>query len=220
VQRDFDYIERHTDHIPDLTQISGDRWRLVMDSGDGRVVMTLDYVVEPGYRPRWRRGPSTLYVNGERRPVLRDRGFFDLWNGVDPEAPLPARREPSPLPPAADVRQAPALVKTTYRMWQDKIGDRGELFLGRDGRRWVLAFTTDRISMQFTFLAERRGRCAPSLVRPLELFVDGVDKTAEAEGELAKALELAFPPPPPTSPAPAAVTATSVKVRNQAVIRT
>jgi hypothetical protein len=114
-------------------------------------------------------------------------------------------------------------------LFVDRLGGRdgGEVVIGNAGNRWTIGFHTESLVLRMNFRKGSGGQCGLDRRRPVEVWLDGNDFTAQVGGDLNKAMALAFPTRPdnPTGPkidraAPVASTANSVQVRKQSVIRT
>lgn len=219
--------------------------RIRLGVANERVRMTVDYTVR-GIHGRWRWDSSRLWIDGQERPIAKSPAeFYAIFHDpstvtvVDGRLVVDSgeaetaevRTEPDPMPPAADPDRAPKEVRTVYRMFTDRLGDKltekgGVIELGNAGKLWVVGFSTpDGVVLRMNFRKRKGGVCSLDRRRPIEVWIEGQDFTAEVGGDLEKAMGLIAGPrtapgtgPKIGHPAPAAVN-TGVRVRKQTVMR-
>jgi hypothetical protein len=206
--------------------LRGRRWRVTVSND--RVSMWVEYEALSRGRLQW--AGSQLFIDGNQVPKADSYGHF-LQIFADPDADMPAR---VPVFVDVDPGAAPPAVRSTYQKLVAAAGKQpGELRVAvrRAGRQWLVCVENERMSLRCRFetplmnplrpLASPQTRRAR---RPLELVVDGQDRTEEINGRIDKALAMMLDhPAPPARPAighraPAAVN-TGVAVRRQSVIR-
>lgn len=202
-----------TEHLRDQ------RWRITARSP--RVLMWVE--AEPLQRGRLKWRASELHIDGRR---IERRNYDDMLSTfADPDGT-------GEQPPRSDVPlvSAPESVTRLIRMVNRSAPGRFAPSVQRSGNLYLITLIADRIRVvcrvreTFDYLHPARP-IAIDLDGDIDLWVDGIDRSAEAGKSLAAAMAtatsfLAHPPPPPIDrTAPAAVRATSIQVRNTTVIR-
>ncbi len=183
----IDRIQEATGYGSTVERINDRKWRLTTEGG--RVRLTIDFV-NPGSGKVRRRG-STLAVDGVQRELAED---FDHLVQIfkdpdgDGQSAEGSRSPESPevleMPPWRSPDEAPLAVRASYDSLVRAAGDAAEIG-ERDGR-WMVGLRRDDrvIRLVFTRVKKMWG------LDRLQLILDGVDRSQEARGDLAKALML------------------------------
>jgi hypothetical protein len=189
----------------------GGAWRLVMASD--RVHVTIDFTPNLLGKTDW--SGSTLTVDGESRPLANDpthlKAIFDNPGGT---------RDLGPLPEPVDPEQAPARVREDYRYMAESLEGKATVVLGHERNVWIIALYAAETQVRVGYHV-RRDRFHQSI----DVVKDGVDRTHEVGGDMAKMMTLLAKPSDSTAPAQApGKTATSprnngVETRRATVIR-
>lgn len=146
---------------------------------------------------RWKWADSTLTVDGQ----LRDRahnardlaGIIRRANGEHgPDKPFPMLPECSPS-------GGPPYVQREYYSLARRLGDLA--LLGSDGKRWMLGFDAEGVSLRMRFGRYKRGQW----YYKLQIVIDGWDRSDEVDGGLAGAMALISPAALPDAPKSTAV---------------
>ena len=189
VRREADVLHAVTGHEPHLTRLDHDRWRIVMDNG--RVHMFVDYRVAGRGRLHW--ANSALTIDGRR---VRRAGSIEQFAAIfaNPDGGRGTTPGPDMLPPeTAD--NAPTLVRSAYARLVDQLPD-ATIGIGHQGNDWAIQIASGPVVMRLHYrtrisgTAGRRGeaRCRPVSRHPFTIIVDGADRTAEFEGNMARAM--------------------------------
>ena len=210
------------------------RWRITHTND--RVTLTLDYkTTGPG---RWHWAASTLTVDGQRRALAAGMEHYAAIFADPDKAPGGSTGDTEeeqhlPAPPS----QAPPPVRKAHRIIADALAavdhtvETGHL---PAGDVWLVELTTGRVTvrMRWTHTSRRKSRQGYSwdmaADRPIEVVVDGVDRTGEVGRDINKALHMAANPggsaPAPDGRGPVsgvadAARSTAVETRRATVIR-
>jgi hypothetical protein len=202
VARIYRQLQEATGDTP-ATERIGTTWRLTMDND--RVRMTVDYARNG--RGYWRWSTSTLTVDGQACPLARDFDHFvKIYLGTDgaaasePDGPV----APHPLPPEADISDAPTIVAISYDRMSKALGDRAlTLHTDRDGRRWIIALASPDNSRYMRCTYVRYGSKGWFPEQRVVLVIDGVDRSDEIAGNISKAMALMAAAPHHGDPQPA-----------------
>lgn len=199
---------------PVVTGTPGGAWEVAIEGEHVRA--TAGYVFRSG---RTKQVPGTMTIDGKPAPLAED--YADLrriWDEHEGTAAPPADPEPAVLmaisdPGSQPVPYAVRAAADDVRAGIERAGTEIEVSVGISGRHWVVGIDLsggDGLRLIFT----RYGRVwSPDDDQRLQVVVDGQDKTAEAEGDIGKALGLltSSAPPRPADPPPG-----SSAVRQQA----
>lgn len=207
------------------------RWRITHTNA--RVVMTYDMkTTSPG---RWQHAGSTLTVDGHRRPLAAhakhyaqifadpDTAPSNEDAGAGEEDPQPRSLEVAPTSIQRYRTQIDALLPTEHAV--------GVAFIP-GCNVWILEISTDRATARLRFVSAGRDRSRRGsqwdldLAQPIQLVVDGVDRSVEVGSRFTRAMELMARPGeqgplaggPVAGPAPAA-RSNAVQTRRATVIR-
>lgn len=141
-----------------------------------------------GGKTRQARGELT--VDGEPRPLAGSwEELREIWDRHEGEAP-----EPAGLPEIGDPggRPVPEIVRTTAALIEGRMQSAVPVRTGVNGDRWLIGVDGrdgDGLRLVFT----RCGRTwAPDDDHPIQVIVGGEDKSAEAQGDIGKAMALAL----------------------------
>lgn len=208
----------------------GRRWRVT--ASNTRALMWVEYHVLSRNRLQW--AQSELHIDGQQ--VDRAAGypqFLNVFTGHDPDH----RQVPDVAVDPVDRAAAPPKVRKTYDMILRKAPD-ADVAILRSGLRWAVVVNRPDKNMEIRFnfltdLMDPEHPTRPVDTRPetgcrIGLVVDGVDRTAELNGQAERALAMltggyilpAAPAPPPVpGVAPARVPTTGVTTRKQKVMR-
>lgn len=174
---------------PDVEQLP-DRWRISVTSDHAE--MRLELRRSPAGSWKW--AGSSLTVDGRPQPIVK--GAADLariFREANGEAELATAE---PMPTAAPRGIVPPIVQQQYYVLARRISDdQTPVLLRRIGKEWVVGFDTDRASFRMYFARIKSGRYSIDF----EVIVDGVNRSAEAGGDLAQALALMAPAGLPAS---------------------
>lgn len=238
VRRVRDALIDGTGATPTITQVADRVLRLTMSSD--RVHMTLDF--KPNGRGGYRWAGSTLAIDGEQVPIAKSgQHFIDIWHdpslGKPIPPPPPGEATLPPPPPAADPSEAPRAVRDYYERVSNGVRARGEdpdgfVILGRAGGSWIVHVAADeRTGMRISIGKTRDGRWGilQDGVDHIMVIRDGCDHSAQANGDVGRALRLMLGGQPGSGPAepssfapgtrqPSAGT-TGVQVRKTTVMR-
>jgi hypothetical protein len=199
---------------PTWTGTPGGEWEVAIEGAHVRA--TAGYVFRNG---RTKQVPGTLTIDGEPAPLAHDyadlRRIWDEHEGIVAPAAEP---EPAVLREIADPGSQPVPYVVRAALENVKLGiERAdaeiEVRVGMSGKHWVIGIDLpagDGLRIIFTRYA--RG-WEPDDDQRLQVVVGGQDKTAEAEGDVGKALALLAPTTPPK---PADAPPGSSPVRQQA----
>jgi hypothetical protein len=192
-------LREATGHQPRVTRLDARCWRLTLTSE--AVMLTLDYRLLRPRRLYW--VDSSLVVNGKRRELAKD---FDHLLAVftDPDCgqrqqERSARTEPEPMPPRCPVQAVPRDLRQIYAQVCGQVDNLGgqliEVQVGHVGQHWTIGVDIARFSMRMNFKmvrtrSSRPGKITPDRLWPIEVFVDGVNRSDEVGGSLDKALAL------------------------------
>jgi hypothetical protein len=203
----------------EVTRLDTNRWRLSIRNL--RVYMETDFRTAKRGRTVWLR--SALYVDGERRPLARGpEHFMRIFNDPDTEAGPAA--EPDPILPQVPPDTAPAIVRHFYARLARALGAEN-VGVGTAGRNWQISITGKRGGLRFRFVNFGRRRVGPAGGRWIQVVIDGVDRSDEAQNDLENALAMfAAPTIGPAQPGTEGAPATgagydSVGVRRHSVMR-
>jgi hypothetical protein len=196
-------MQQATGHEADVENLTGSKWRVTLQNA--RVRLTMDYALDGRGRLKGHSG-STLQVDGKDRPLAKN---FDHFVTIfkDPDSEQQVLAELAPMPPVRSPDEAPAELLVVYQALTNRLATLGPdavatLQLGFDGRRWVIGLGDANRGIRYFFEQHRKNRWRPAELRPLQVVVDGVDRTTEAEEKLTKAIALmtaASPGAAPTS---------------------
>ena len=210
-------LHRDTGREPDVVMLPGRLWRLTLENE--RVHLTVDYRSRrPGGSTRW--AGSTLTVDGESRPLAQNyEHFVEIFRNPGMKGEL------APIPPGGDITEAPAVVRGFYE--KNQRAGIYDLRAGFDGDRWVIGLDHPRGGLRFTFRCGLNGKWGADPAAPMQVVIDGIDRTAETAGDLENALALLGGHPSEDSApagglvasAQASSRANSVEVRRATVIR-
>lgn len=210
-------LHRDTGHKPEVVMLPGKLWRLTLENDQVR--LTINYRSrKPGGSTRW--AGSTLTVDGESRPLAENYDHFvEIFRNPGMKGEL------APIPPGGDITEAPAVVRAFYE--RNQRAGIYELRAGCDGDRWVIGLDHPRGGFRFTFRRGLDGKWRVDPAAPMQVIVDGADRTAETAGDLEKAFALlgghlgedGAPAGGPVAAAQASSRANSVEVRRATVIR-
>lgn len=223
VRNAIDDCVRDLNVTPTVDQPDPRTW--IVTAATSRVVAAVTFRLTAGNRAR--RAAHSLTVDGTHRShgwSMEDliRLFRDP-DTADQPATLP------PMPPEAPPEQAPGLVRGMYSsMLAAAARGNGALSvqLGRSGNRWTVCVSTPdgtrgaRVNYVRT---GRRWQLDPT--HPIQVIVDGQDRSAEVGGDISQAMALLVrdsPPTPGAPPIPGAAPAArnnSVETRRATVIR-
>jgi len=209
---------------PVVTGEPGRSWEVAVEGE--RIRVTAAFTFSGG---RTRRRPGTCTVDGEPHALVPQRELRDFWDeheGTPAEVPAPVLTEISD--PGG--RVVPAQVKFAVDRLASAAGDRAEVRVGVSGSHWVAGIDLpggDGLRMLFT---RSRHMWDLDRGRPLQVIAGGEDKSAEAAGDVEKAMALlvkgSVPPagesPPGAGPVRRAAPARrdlGVETRNMVVIR-
>jgi hypothetical protein len=224
VTRTVRSLELELNRPVNVTQPDPLSWRVSLDTG--HVQLVIDFKARLG---KTRFASSTLTVNG--KPHRLARGPQDLRQiiqktEVTSHVKRPVTAEPVPL--NGSLEEAPTTVVSLCKSLALKLQDVDGVTLraGRDQHRWVIGVDSSRSELRVFFTRQRRqwgldGR------RPLQVIIDGKDRSAEASGDLSKAmlmLSYSEPSEPPSGAVSSVVGHTSarsnsVETRRATVIR-
>ncbi|WP_431881711.1 hypothetical protein [Micromonospora chalcea] len=225
VQEELDEIVHATGGRGEIERRADRRYRIIVSNDRCRVTVDLK-MTGPG---RWGWGGSTLTVDGQQHPLVpgtHELGrLFRDPDGYD-AAEAPPEGELDAMPPAREPGEAPVIVAQQFRTLHDRLGEGAEVTLGAEGDVWVIGVDGPRGGIRLRYREQRRDRWGMDQQRPLQIVVDGLDRTAEAKGDLAKALALmgeqrgdsATNPPPVDRPSSAS-RSNAVETRRSTVIR-
>jgi hypothetical protein len=216
------YAELHVK--PVVTEVQPGLWRLVLENE--RVRLTIDYRrPRPQDRARWQ--SSTLTVDGRARPIAE--GFSDfvrIWRAHPVRSAGPA--EPVKLldiPEMGEDEPLPEFVRTILDTFR-RAGAGDQVAAGRTGGRWIIGMGDGGSGIRLVIARAGRAKIWSISWGRSQVVVDGQDVTAQAGGDIAKALALLDGKPKPGQPgdgpvagtAPAA-TSNAVRERRHSVIR-
>jgi hypothetical protein len=190
---------------PVVTGTPGGEWEVAIEGEHVRA--TAGYVFRNG---RTKQVPGTMTIDGEPAPLAED--YDDLrriWDEHEGTAAPAAEPEPAVLmeirdPGGQPVPYAVQAATSDMRAGIEKagIGD-VEIRTGTSGSHWVVGIDLpggDGLRIIFT----RYGRMwSPDDDQRFQVIADGLDRTAEAEGDVGKALALltrTMPPKPAAAP--------------------
>lgn len=211
----------------EIGHVRGHRWRVTITSA--RVRMWVEWEVHSRGRLQW--GQSTLFIDNAEAPRAHSYAdLLDVFNDPDNTNPGEAAvHEPVAVGPA----DAPAAVVSAYNLATKRAAGDAKVAITKAGKLWTVTMSGARFRLGFRFLAapmDPTRPLAPAEVNadksmPISLVVDGVDRSAEVQGRIDKALAMvvshtaATPAPPIAAPSDVQTTATSVVTRQQRVIR-
>jgi hypothetical protein len=216
IQAEMDEIDEATKLETTALEVEAGLWRIALSTK--RVAFTIDFRHKGGGRFDW--AHSTLAVDGQPRPLAKDvHHLASIFHDPDQRAHFQA------MPPACSPKGAPALVQHTYHMLRNRFKDGASVRLGRTSRHWIVEFMTDRATLRMNFVHQKKS-CILDGETPLQVSVDGIDKTAEVDGNLEEALSLIFETAPQSTPLNGSINAVanparsnSVEVRRAVVMR-
>ncbi|WP_069162927.1 hypothetical protein [Nocardia altamirensis] len=167
----------------------------------------------------WKWADASLTVDGEPRPLAHDAAdLARIFREANQACEL-VQADPMPPPCAPD--SAPPRVQQEYWALVRHIGDETQIQLGRDGNQWFIGLDAGGAALRMRF---RRTRTEGLLMR-LQVIVDGQDRSEQARGDLAQALQLMMPAQesgpadPGMNPSSAALPASSAGSRKGTVMR-
>lgn len=223
VRKELAGLAAETGVQPVVSQSEPGTWHITADNG--RVQLLSTYSREhasPDGVHNW--VSAILTIDGMPRPVADVHAVGAAFSCPDD---VLAGRPPRPVAVAAwtapeSARAALKAFRPAFAAADPSSGS--TLIVGRIGSRWVVAADTDRICLRVHFGLSPRGQWTLPRHRGIELFVDGVDHTAEVAGDMnrvAAVMSGAMASAGPQGAARgAAVTPTSVQVRTTVVRRT
>lgn len=223
VRKELAHLAAETGVEPVVSQSEPGTWHITADNGRVQLLSTYnrEHACPDGVR-NW--VSATLTIDGVPRPVANVHDVGDAFFCPDD---VLAGRPPRPVAVAAWTAPEPAraaLKAFRPAFASDDASWGSALIVGRIGSRWVVAADTDRLSLRVHFGLTPRGQWALPKHRGIELFVDGVDRTAEVAGDMNRAASVMSSAmasaDPQGAPRSAAVTPTSVQVRTTIVRRT
>jgi hypothetical protein len=152
---------------------------------------------------RYARGE--LAIDGEARPLADDMDELRrLWDEHENGIPAPPPELPAIEDPGS--RPVPAPVRLFMDMIASKAGGRVELRAGISGDHWLLGFDLGHEGDGLRIVFTRDG--SPDMANPVMVITGGEDRSAEASGDVSKALAIALAATRPAGQAPAAAPGT------------
>jgi histidine triad (HIT) family protein len=163
----------------------GGGWTVAVE---GEHVRATAVFAHRGGKTRPARGELT--VDGEPYPLAESwEELREIWDKYEGETP-----EPAGLPEISDPggRPVPEIVRTTAALIEGRLQGAVPVRTGVSGDRWLIGVDGrdgDGLRLAFT----RCGRTwAPDGDQPVQVIVGGEDRSAEAEGDIGKAVALAL----------------------------
>lgn len=214
---------------PVITQPEPGLWRLTVRSD--RVEMVASYSKVTGRaKYNWWLGTTVRIDDGTPTAVSYIEDVMRAF--ADPDGTSTVKGMPQPT--GVDLTDVPGMVRKCHQVLTDTlvapltavaVTDAGVpvVRVGRIGRRWVITLDTDRITLHLRFYRDGGAESTTWLMGKVQVVLDGVDRSAEVDGDLGKALALAGGLPAATDDRTTrgvATTANSVVVRSTKVIRT
>lgn len=227
----MDKLEQATGVAASVEVPAPRRWRIVHTNG--RVRLTYDMKSTGPGRVAW--AASTLTVDGQRRPLASDFTHYTAIFADPDKAPATSGDTTSPAPRPWKIEDAPDHVQQYCTQIDDALAVEHTVTVGYldDRAAWVIQITTERATACLRLVrgtGGRKNRRHPKWrldpKDPISLVVDGVDRSAEVDGKVARMLEIMGRPGeqgppadgPVTGPAPAA-RSNAVTTRRATVIR-
>jgi hypothetical protein len=216
---------------PVAEQIRRGKWRLTITCGRVHAAVRFKTYFHGG---RTRITQSAIEVDGKHTSsYCCGQCLADLICRTSPDA---APAIPDPMPEPAAVENAPPIVRIVYQGMNKGTAKNDEVTvqLGNPSpERWVIGidFPTGSLRLYFRHFSRSRGATGTSRWstdrNPIQLIINGLDRTRDVDGNMAKALELLLgsapsskPEAPHTIGRPADAKRTnSVLVRRSTVIR-
>ncbi len=205
---------------PDVEQLSGGRWRVMV--ANSRVCATAVFRRSSGGRTH--RTAATLTVDSCSRELAADDDHLvEIFNY--PDGKKAAGIEP--MPPACSLDAAPVLVKHQYHIIHSRVGDKWDVRLGRSGNQYTVGMESDKGVLRLHFRRSRGKHWAFDPKRPIQVIIDGEDRSKEIKGSVGRAVALFIEtsagessPAKPSINTPAApARSNSVATRRATVIR-
>lgn len=175
---------RQAGFSPVVTGEPGGRWEVVVEGAHLRAAA--HYAFRSG---KTRYCGGALSVDGREGPLARDMDHLrELWQQHEEGAAPP----PLLMVLQDDGSPVPLPVKAAADTMRIAAGDRVEVRAGRSGSHWAVGFDLpggDGLRMVFTRYRGREEWNVDSRA-PVQLVLGGQDRSAEAEGQLGKAMSL------------------------------
>lgn len=172
-----DKLRADTGHPTSVDRLNVRTWRLTTESD--RVRLTMDFI--SAGRGKIRRHGSTLAVDGAPRDLARDYPHL-LAIFKDPDEGRGEPDTPDDMFPPRNPEDAPTTVQMDYRVFV-KAGITPEI--GEADGQWMIGFRRENSSLLLKY--RRRGA---GWVMSLQVIVDGVNRSHEADGDINAALAL------------------------------
>lgn len=230
MQELVDELSELTGQAPVVERLDPRKWRLTM--ANDRVRMWKDYKLSSGGRAV--QAGTALYIDGEQVEHCEGpQHFARIFTSDDPLQTLRAGAHLDPVPATdpiepVDPDTAPPMVHTAYHRLQQDLPDTAVVTVGQGNSSYwsVTAVLGDdgQNLIRVNFYAGRTVQLSKST--PIQLVAGGVDRTAEVEGRMDRALAMLLGQPgeqhavaPPIRGAAPAARTNSVAVRKSTVIR-
>jgi hypothetical protein len=167
----------------------GGGWRLVMASD--RVRVTIDFTPNRLGKTDW--SSSTLVVDGQEHPLANDpshlKAIFDNPGGT---------RDLGPLPEPVNSEKAPLKIREDYRYMAEALEGKATVVLGHEGNVWIIALDADETQVRVGYHVHR-----DRFQQSIDVVQDGVDRTHEVGGDMAKMMAILAKPSDSAAPAQA-----------------
>ena len=216
IRTEMDEIDEATKLETTAQEVEAGLWRIALSTE--RVALTIDYRHKGAGRYDW--ADSTLAVDGQPRSLAKDaKHLASIFRDPDQRAQFPA------MPPESSPGRAPALVQSNYHKLRHHFKDGAGVRLGQAGRHWIIEVATGKAVLRMNFIRQRKTWTLDSET-PIQVSIDGIDKSADIDGNLEEALSLIFESGPQATPLYGSINATanpsrsnSVEVRRAVVMR-
>jgi hypothetical protein len=216
VRRFYASIE-HIGYPIEAEQVNGG-WRLSMASD--RVYVTIDFSTSRLGKTDW--SGSTLTVDGKARPLANDpchlKAIFDNPDGTRDLGPLPEHHDP-------DSREVPPRIRKDFVYISEALAEKATVVLGHPrGQEWVIAIEAPDTQVRISFVAEQH-RTRLHMRQEIDVVQDGVDRSHEVGGDLAKLVAMMAPksdtkaPETPAGKTTGSSRSNAVETRRATVIR-
>jgi hypothetical protein len=210
VQRLADYL-REEGFDPVVTGVPGGSWEVAVEGEHVRAAAC--FVFRNG---RTKRADGTCTVDGQPHPLVSEHDLRAFWDEHETPAADP-EPEPAVLLEIEDPggRPVPYLVQVTLeevRRGTQSAGIEQDIRVGTCGGHWVIGIDMDGDGLRLLFTRYGHGWSLDA-GRKVQVVAGGEDRSAEADGDISRALALLArtDPPKPGDPPPG-----SSPVRQQA----
>lgn len=206
VRRGIAHLQRVLGVDP-IVEFSKERWLLSVQGE--RAVLTWEFRYLSTGKLQYNK-PMMLTINGETRPLAPGDDIRSLLN--PPQAiPLGGTEVP--------VKNAPAVVQHNYWAIVNYLRSRdleGVVRLTTQDGVYTLGLETEAKSLRMRF-RQSMGRWSSDPELPIQLIIDGEDRTGDAGGNLAKALASMCGTPNPPASGPPGIGGSVGPARNNSV---